>query len=78
MIFFRPVMPRGIANESIIGTPNNRRMLQELYAQEKKSLLALKSFVSRASEVLNLWKMLYDHQFNLVASTLSLVSKILI
>ncbi|XP_065211453.1 nuclear pore complex protein Nup155 isoform X2 [Planococcus citri] len=66
-----PVMPRGMANDSIMGTPNNRRLLQELYVQEKKSLLALKSFVSRASEVLNLWKMLFDHQFNLVAATLS-------
>lgn len=70
----RPTISRGIANETVIGTPNNRRMLHDLYLQEKKSLLALRSFVGRANEVLNLWKVLYDHQFNLVASTLSPVS----
>ncbi len=46
-------------------------MLYDLYQQEKKSLLALKLFVARAGEILNLWKVLYDHQFHLLAATLS-------
>lgn len=71
----RPTGTRGLNNESVLGTPNNRRMLHDLYLQEKKSLNALKSFVSRASEILNLWRVLYDHQFHLVAATLSPVRK---
>lgn len=73
MFVFRPTGTRGLNNESILGTPNNRRMLHDLYMQEKKSLNALKSFVARASEILNLWRVLYDHQFNLLATTLSAV-----
>ena len=70
---FRAAPSRGSANDTIPSTPVNRRKLQELYVEEKKSLQALKSFVGRACEVLHLWKVLYDHQFHLVAATLSSV-----
>lgn len=53
-------------------------MLHDLYVHEKKSLQALKLFVGRANEILNLWKVLYDHQFHLVAVTLSAVRKFLL
>ncbi|KAK6639409.1 hypothetical protein RUM43_007682 [Polyplax serrata] len=42
----------------------------EAQLEEKTSLLALKSFVSHACEVLGLWKILCEHQFHVIADML--------
>lgn len=48
--------------------------LQEAQLEEKRSLDALKTFLSHTCEVLGLWKVLSDHQFHTVAQGLAPVS----
>jgi hypothetical protein len=41
---------------------------RQVYSQEieKNSIIALRAFLSLALEVLNMWKILCDHQFHIV------------
>lgn len=48
--------------------------LQEAQLEEKRSLDALKTFLSHTCEVLGLWKVLSDHQFHNLAQGLAPVS----
>lgn len=48
--------------------------LQEAQLEEKRSLDALKTFLSHTCEVLGLWKVLSDHQFHNLAQGLATVS----
>lgn len=48
-----------------------RSRLQEVQLQEKRSLDALKVFVDHASQVLGFWKIMCEHQFHVITSTLN-------
>lgn len=57
--------------------PGAQKNIQlEAQLEEKTSLLALKSFVSHACEVLGLWKILCEHQFHVIADMLDKVKTI--
>lgn len=56
-----------------IRTPSQKNIQLEAQLEEKASLLALKSFVSHACEVLGLWKILCEHQFHIIAEMLDKV-----
>jgi len=46
----------------------------EVEAEESSSLKQLQSLISVACEFLGLWKILCDHQFHIIASSLTPVS----
>ena len=48
--------------------------LAEVEAEESVSLKQLQALISSACEYLGLWKILCDHQFHVIAGTLSPVS----
>lgn len=50
------------------------RTVQDAHQSELKSIECLKMLVARSTEVLNLWKLLNEHQFYIIASKLSDVS----
>ena len=56
------------------GRPAAQRNVQmEAQLEEKMSLLALKTLVTHACEVLGLWKILCEHQFHIIAEMLDKV-----
>jgi hypothetical protein len=56
-------------------TPQRNRE-QEAQLEEKHSLDALKVFVAHTCEVLGMWRILCEHQFHVIADTLSKVREL--
>jgi nuclear pore complex protein Nup155 len=56
-------------------TPQRNRE-QEAQLEEKHSLDALKAFVAHTCEVLGMWRVLCEHQFHVVADTLTKVREL--
>jgi nuclear pore complex protein Nup155 len=56
-------------------TPQRNRE-QEAQLEEKHSLDALKVFVAHTCEVLGMWRVLSEHQFHVVADTLTKVREL--
>lgn len=54
---------------------SRRTVIQDAYQSESKSIECLKQLVVRSAEVFNLWKLLSEHQFYIIANKLSEVSK---
>jgi len=55
---------------------SKRTAVQDAQQSESKSIECLKQLVVRSAEVFNLWKLLSEHQFYLIANKLIDVSKI--
>lgn len=53
---------------------SRRTTTQDAYQSESKSLECLKQLIVRSAEVFNLWKLLSEHQFYIIANKLSDVS----
>lgn len=53
---------------------SRRTAVQDAYQSESKSIECLKQLVVRSAEVFNLWKLLSEHQFYIIASKLNDVS----
>jgi len=53
---------------------SRRTAAQDAYQSESKSLECLKQLIVRSAEVFNLWKLLSEHQFYIIANKLSDVS----
>lgn len=53
---------------------SKRTVLQDAYQSESKSIECLKQLVVCSAEVFNLWKLLSEHQFYVIASKLSEVN----
>lgn len=61
-----------LANYSRIPLDVSRRTaLQDAHQSESKSIECLKQLVVRSAEVFNLWKLLSEHQFFIIANKLS-------
>lgn len=50
---------------------SRRTTIQDAYQSESKSIECLKQLVVRSAEVFNLWKLLSEHQFYIIANKLS-------
>lgn len=53
---------------------SRRTAVQDAHQSETRSLECLKQLVVRSAEVFNLWKLLSEHQFYVIANKLSDVS----
>lgn len=53
---------------------SRRTAIQDANQSESKSIECLKQLVNRSAEVFNLWKLLSEHQFYIIANKLSEVS----
>lgn len=53
---------------------SRRTAVQDAQQSESKSIECLKQLVVRSAEVFNLWKLLSEHQFYIIANKLSDVS----
>lgn len=64
-----------ISLHETFGTPqrNSLHPIQNIQVQEKRSLDAFRVFITHACEVLGLWKILCEHQFHIIADTISKV-----
>ncbi|XP_050420634.1 nuclear pore complex protein Nup155 isoform X2 [Adelges cooleyi] len=61
-----------LANFTKIPTDMSRRtIVQDPYYSESKSIDCLKQLVTRCAEVFNLWKLLSEHQFYIIANKLN-------
>ncbi|XP_046996559.1 nuclear pore complex protein Nup155 [Schistocerca americana] len=63
-----------VSGQDNYGTPVSRRPqlpVQQVQLQEKRSLDAFRVFIAHVCEVLGLWKVLCEHQFHIIADTLS-------
>jgi len=54
---------------------SRRTATQDAHQSESKSIECLKQLVVRSAEVFNLWKLLSEHQFYIIANKLNDVSK---
>ena len=54
---------------------SRRTTTQNAHQSELKSIECLKQLVVRSAEVFNLWKLLSEHQFYIIANKLNDVSK---
>jgi len=65
-----------LANYSRIPLDTSRRTaIQDAHQSESKSIECLKQLVVFSAEVFNLWKLLSEHQFHIIAKELIDVSK---